>query len=157
MGVASRVGIGVSFIALLGFILAPSAMADISFCSFGSAAARCEEPSGVAVDRSVGDVYVADRRNHRINVFTSEGGFRYALGWGVANGSPNAQTCGPDATPPTATCLKGLEGSGTGQFSFPRRVAVDNNPSSPNFQDIYVTDSNLRVQKFNSPANMRPP
>jgi hypothetical protein len=136
-------------IALL-LTLSASASADSVLCSAGSGAGQCEEPGGLAVDRSNGRVYVADIRNNRIDVFNSSGSFLLAFGWGVADGSTAAlQSCGPAATPPTASCFKGLPGSGLGQLDKPRRVAVDSNLASPAFHDVYVTDANLRVQRFN--------
>ena len=39
-------------------------------------------------------------------------------------------------------------GSGAGQLSEPSGVAVDNDPSSPYFGDVYVTDRNDRVNVF---------
>jgi hypothetical protein len=135
-------------IALL-LTLSANASADSIVCATGSGTGQCEEPVGVAVDRSNGRVYVADLRNNRIDVFDSSGSFLLAFGWGVADGGTAAlQSCGPAATPPTVSCFKGLPGSGLGQFDKPRRVAVDNNLASPAFHDVYVTDSNLRVQRF---------
>ena len=42
----------------------------------------------------------------------------------------------------------GSGGSGAGQLSEPSGVAVDNDPSSPYFGDVYVTDRNDRVNVF---------
>lgn len=103
--------------------LAASASAEIPFCTFGSGQGQCNSPEGIAVDRSTGDVYVADRVNNRINVFDEGGNFLRTFG---------------------------TAGTGDGQLSNPRWVAVDNDPASPAFHDVYVTDtpSNGRVQKF---------
>jgi 6-bladed beta-propeller len=101
----------------------PSASAAIPFCAYGSEPGQCKEPSGIVVDPTIDRVYVADSGNDRINVFDEEGGFVSSFG-----------------TP----------GSGPGQLSNPRRLAVDKNPSSPNFHDVYVSDSNRRVLRFSS-------
>ncbi|MBV7338824.1 tandem-95 repeat protein [Chloroflexi bacterium TSY] len=63
----------------------------------GSGDGQFNNPIGVAVD-SVGNVYVADGNNHRIQKFNSSGGF--LTKWGT-------------------------QGTGDGQFDFPRNVAVD--------------------------------
>jgi hypothetical protein len=93
------------------------------------------------VDASDGRVYVADSGNNRIDVFDVDGNFLMAFGWGVADGVTNAlQTC-------TATCFEGIPGSGAGQFSSPRSIAVDNDPTSPAYRDVYVA-AGTRVQRF---------
>jgi DNA-binding beta-propeller fold protein YncE len=63
-----------------------------------------------------GNVFVVDAENHRIQKFDTTGGFLGA--WGS-------------------------EGTGSGQFVYPQRVAVDENGN------VYVTDPDAnRVQKF---------
>ena len=100
-------------------------------------------PRGIATDPVTGHVYVADLVNNRISEFTAWGVFAKAWGWGVANGAPELQSCGPEANPPTATCRAGKSGSGAGDLSRPHGVAVDS------FGDVYVAETdNLRVQKF---------
>ena len=42
--------------------------------------------SGVAVNATTHDVYVADTGNHRIDEFAADGSFVRAWGWGVADG-----------------------------------------------------------------------
>lgn len=113
------------------------------FGSSGTGAGEFHEIHGVAVDQGNGDVYVVDRNNQRIEKFTSEGVFLLGWGWGVADGHTQAlQTC-------TTTCFKGIEGAGAGQLSFPEGVAVDNDPLSLSYEDVYVLDiRNNRVEKF---------
>ena len=138
----------VALILAASVLLVPSASA-LGFGGFGSGAGQTERPAGVAVDTAQGRVYVADAGNNRVDVFTTGGEFRLAFGWGVADGSTTAlQTCGPDATPPTATCFKGVAGSGSGQLSSPTHIAVDNDPASAGLGDIYVSDASPGVQKF---------
>lgn len=83
----------------------------------GTSAGELVAPVGVAVDPSTGNIYVGDTINARISEFTPWGVFRKAWGWGVVNGAAGAQTCGPAATPPTATCRHGVAGGGAGQFT----------------------------------------
>jgi hypothetical protein len=51
-----------------------------TFASAGSGAGQVSEPQGVAVDQATGDVYVADRRNHRVDKFDAQGNFILAFG-----------------------------------------------------------------------------
>jgi hypothetical protein len=96
--------------------------------------------SGVAVNSTTHDVYVADTGNRRVDQFSS-GTFVRAWGWGVADGLPSFETC-------TLVCQAGLSGSGPGQFETPAFVAVDNS-GGPSAGDVYVGDTgdNL-VSKF---------
>jgi len=96
--------------------------------------------SGVAVNYSTGDVYVADTANRRVDQFSSAGAFIRAWGWGVANGAVELQSC-------TATCQAGLSGSEPGQFEIPTFVAIDNAPGGEG--DVYVADNgSYSIQKF---------
>jgi len=108
-------------------------------------------PRGLAADPDTGHIYVAEVANHRVSEFTSWGEFVKAWGWGVADGSsPELQTCGPGASPPTTACFAGSEGHGAGQFNWPQGVTVDANG------DLYVAEvpkfgegsEGFRVQKF---------
>jgi Fibronectin type III domain len=114
-----------------------------SFAGAGSGAGQLAlaSNSGLAVNSSTHDVYLADTGNHRVDQFSSAGVFVRAWGWGVADGLPGFETC-------TLSCQAGVSGSGAGQFSTPVFVAVDNS-AGPSAGDVYVADtaSNL-VQKF---------
>jgi DNA-binding beta-propeller fold protein YncE len=102
-------------------------------------------PRGVVADPSNGHLYVTDIQDNRIVELTAWGQLVEAFGWGVRNGAAELQTCGPGATPPSATCLKGIQGAGAGQFNFPMGIAMDASG------DLYVVDlENNRVQKFDS-------
>ena len=103
--------------------LPTNARAEVSFCSFGSGPGQCDRPGGVAVDRSTGNVYVVDKGNSRVNAFDESGSFLRTFG------SP---------------------GTGNGQFSNPVGIAVDNDPASSAFHDVYITDrpGKGRVQRF---------
>jgi hypothetical protein len=105
--------------------------------------------SGLAVNSTTHDVYVADTGNHRVDQFSAAGTFIRAWGWGVADGTAALQTC-------TATCQAGISGSGPGQFASPVSVAIDNSTG-----DLYLADTtslagsgtNL-IQKFDSSGNL---
>jgi len=135
--------------------LPSAAAAEERFCLPGTGAGQCgERPEGIAVSDTSGDVYVVDRGNNRVNVFTAEREFRFAWGYGVADGTTAAlQRCGPEATPPSATCFPGIEGSGPGQFKFPTQIAIDNDPASSSYGSVYVGTDNFRVQKFDAEGN----
>jgi Tol biopolymer transport system component len=137
------VAIAISVLSLLAF--AQSVSADAVIAEAGEGAGQVASPAGLAVDTSTaestsGRLYVADRANHRVDVFDSEGHFAMAFGWGVVDGAGELQTCGPAAPVPTVTCRKGLEGGGAGEFTVPEEIAVDNDPASPSQHDIYVLD-----------------
>jgi hypothetical protein len=113
----------------------------------GEGAAELGFPiSGVAGDPDTGRVFIAEFGNNRISEYTAWGFFVKAWGWGVADGAPELQTCGPpepQEEPDPALCQGGSGGEGAGQLSRPLDVAVD---SSDN---LYVHEwINLRVQKF---------
>ncbi len=127
--------------ALLAF--APTASADVSVCTPGTAAGKCESPQGVATDNETGRLYVADQGNNRVDVFESDGTFAMAFGWGVDTGASALQTCTT-----ASTCAKGIAGSGAGEFDKPSWVAVDNDPTSASHHDVYVGTDSFRVQKF---------
>jgi hypothetical protein len=129
---------------VLGSVLlfAPgSAGADTSLCPPGSGAGQCQNPQGVAVNEETGAIYVADRGNNRIDVFADTGSFVMAFGWGVDSGVAAFEKC------TTASgCQPGIAGSGTGQFSAPSSIAVDNTGGAGQ-GDVYVGTAYYRVQK----------
>lgn len=113
------------------------------FGAYGSGAGQFDEPFGIAVDDANGMIYVLDTNNQRIEEFTSEGVFERAWGWGVAgDGRQALEAC-------TSACVPGARGQGPGQFGFAEGIAVDNDPRSASYGDLYIADlSNHRVQKF---------
>jgi hypothetical protein len=60
--------------AALLFFLAPPAFADSVICGPGSGAGDCQGPTGVAVDRDAGLLYVADDGNREVDVFDADDG-----------------------------------------------------------------------------------
>jgi tetratricopeptide (TPR) repeat protein/sugar lactone lactonase YvrE len=128
----------------------------------GSGNGQFNGPEAVTVDSS-GNIYVADKSNHRIQKFNSSGGFLAA--WG-GYGSGNGQFNNPEGIAvdssnnvyvadtgnnrvqkftSSGAFVKtwGTAGSGNGQFNGPH--AIDVNPNG----GVFVMDrSNVRVQKF---------
>jgi DNA-binding beta-propeller fold protein YncE len=93
--------------------------------SAGAGPGEFDQPRGIGVDRA-GEVYVAEKRNHRVQRFTSSGAF--VTRWGKGGGAGG----GDEAI-----------GVAPGEFNLPYDVTVD--PRG----DVYVADtSNTRVQKF---------
>lgn len=138
---------GIAAAAVLAFpalASAPAATA-LRFSGYGSAAGELDEPFGIAVARTTGDLYVLDSNNFRIERFSKDGAFEMAWGWGVADGRTRAaQTC-------RRTCFRGLRGSAPGQLDFAEDVAIDNDPRSPGYGDVYVADiGNSRIERFSS-------
>jgi hypothetical protein len=135
-------------VALAFSVMAPAASADITIGTPGPGPAQYKHPTSIAVDNSNGHLYLADHGNRRIDVFDSAGNFIRAFGWGVADGTnAELQTC-------TSTCFAGIFGSGAGQFKAMGDIAVDNDPASPSYHDVYVVDAgNTRIQKFDPSGN----
>jgi hypothetical protein len=109
-----------------------------SFGSAGSGNDQFKEPVGVAVNDSTalseaaGDVYVVDKGNDRVERFSATGAFE-----GQFNGSG------------TFANEHGVKAPAS--LSSPEWIAVDNDPLSPSFEDVYVTDSAHKVvDKFSA-------
>lgn len=102
-------------------------------------------PRGIAANPVSGHVFVADQSNSRVVELDPWGQFVKAWGWGVRNGQAELQSC----TAQTG-CLKGLPGSGPGQFlTGVQGMAVDSEGY------VYVGDrNNHRIQKFDPTAGI---
>jgi hypothetical protein len=110
-------------------------------------------PEGVAVDQANGNLYVTDGTNNRVDVYSATGNFEGAFGWGVVNGSREAQFC-------TTICMKGvggkltgnggsLEGGGAGQFDGQIGHPDVAPAGSPHEGDLYIADArNNRIDEF---------
>lgn len=131
-------------------LAAPGYTAEGAFGSYGAGAGQFQLPEGMAVDQATGDVYVADMSDARIEKFDAAGNFIAAWGRGVVDGNPNRfEVC-------TSFCQAGFGTNGGGQegnapaFLSPVGVAVDNDPASPSYEDVYVADAQDEglVQKF---------
>lgn len=131
----------------------------------GTGNGQLNKPADAAVD-AAGNVWVADRQNHRIQKFSPNGEYLSQFG---SFGSTDGQLVTPTAlaidsqgniwvadggnrrvqkfNPKGEFLLKfGSQGSGNGQFSSygPRGIAIDDQGS------IWVSDYSSRIQKFNS-------
>jgi DNA-binding beta-propeller fold protein YncE len=109
-------------LALLVLIMPARAGAEITplgtIGSMGSGAGQVINPGGMAIQVGTGDLYVADKYNHRISIFDPGGNFIKTFGWGVQDGNPTPEVC-------TANCQIGLAGGGAGQLDHPTAVAFD--------------------------------
>jgi NHL repeat-containing protein len=141
-----------ALVGVLAFGVSPAGAAQTrrELGTFGGASSSVVDPyplsnpQGVAVDEETEDVYVADAGNHRVEKFSATGQFLLAFGGNV--GGPGVDVCGG-----VVACVPGSEGSAPGELSKPRFVAVDNDPSSLSFHDVYVADTaDNVVSKFNA-------
>lgn len=92
--------------------------------------------SGLAVNDSTHDIYVADTNNHRVDEYEATGKFVRAFGYGVLDGKAELEAC-------TSACRPGLSGSAPGQLETPLFVAADNSPTGEG--DVYVADSSDNI------------
>jgi hypothetical protein len=124
-------------------IASSAASADFVLCSSGTGAGNCQDPQAVAVDASSGRTYVAagggeEGENVRVDIFEASGAFVSSFGSkGTGPGQFKGSCPGGAAT--DHRCGKSL------------KIAVDNDPASPSFHDVYVADEgNNRIEKFDS-------
>jgi hypothetical protein len=112
------------------------------FAESGSGPGQLKEPAGVAVDEATGDVYVYDRGNDRVEYFSSAGAYRGRFDgsgkWFEVVAGSEVERTG------TAAGGGGLpDEEPTGEFQVAGEtaasIAVDNDPASPSFGDVYVT------------------
>src|SRR6516165_10773628 len=99
-----------------------------TFGTAGSGAGQFQDPQGLAIQPTSGNVFVVDSGNARIEQFDPTGHFIAALGWGVKDGKAQSEVC-------TKSCRAGIGGSGPGQFSMPTTIAV-------NGSTVFVGDAN---------------
>jgi DNA-binding beta-propeller fold protein YncE len=136
------------------------------FGSCGSGNGQFEAATGIGIDPSSGDVYVADPDNDRVEKFDSSGG--YLSQFGSAGSGDGQFVNGPQglAVDPSSGDVYAVDtgnnrvenfdssggylgqfgsyGSGDGQFYSPEAAGVD-----PSNGDVYVTDGgNNRVERF---------
>jgi DNA-binding beta-propeller fold protein YncE len=99
----------------------------------GDGLGQFNHPAGIAVNETTGEVYVVDKGNNRVEIFNAAGsklegefdGSGMLLSEGQAAGSGG-----------------GAEEVPTGTFDEPEGIALDNDPKSPSFGDVYVVDTN---------------
>lgn len=118
----------------------------------GSGVGQLNAPEGMAVD-SVGNVYVVDWLNLRVQKFDPEGDFMLMFGDGVNQG-PNhpGGVCTATHLAEGDTCGAGKEGAGEGQFSWPvvgSFLAVDQRGTSTDVDDRVWVGGAKRIQRFN--------
>jgi sugar lactone lactonase YvrE len=100
----------------------------------GGEAGQFFHPMGIATD-ALGDVYVADNANHRVQKFTPDG-----IVWVADTGHNRVQAFAPSGEPIGQWGWRGAE---PGQFNRPSAIAVDGE------NNVYVADTlNHRLQQF---------
>ena len=110
--------------------------AILMFGSEGAAGGQFKEPKSIAIAPN-GDVYVSDAMNERVEQFNEKGEFLATFGWGVSDGKSEFEIC-------KSGCRAGLVGSGNGEFSQLRGVAVAANGN------VWTADTiNNRAEEFN--------
>ena len=96
----------------------------------------------LTVDQANGNLFLIDNQFGRIDVFSADGRFEGAFGFGVSDGASHLEFC-------TTTCQQGNSGSSAGEVDSPRALAVD-----PTTGDLYVADTgNQRVDRFSLNLN----
>jgi hypothetical protein len=121
-----------------------------TFGQTGQSGAQFIQAGGLAVNNTgaggagVGDVYVADRNNHRVQRFTANGTFIAAWGFGVSISTPGN---GYEICTSASDCKAGIVSVSPapgGEFSQPVGVAVNQLTGH-----VYVSDRNFfRVQEL---------
>lgn len=94
---ATTISLGVFSLAITTPAAAQSFDFSFSFGNFGNNNGEFNQPRGIALDQT-GNIYVADKNNHRIQIFDQNGGFLDSFG---------------------------NFGSNNGQFNNPRGIALD--------------------------------
>jgi hypothetical protein len=121
-----------------------------SFGAPGSGPGQLGEPAGIAVNETTGAIYYLDKTNNRVEIFNLtgtkfEGEFNGSgLGLGIMGSGQllnEGKAAGSGGLP---------EEVPTGRFDEPDGIAVDNDPSSPSFGDVYVADQHGHEETFAS-------
>jgi DNA-binding beta-propeller fold protein YncE len=100
----------------------------------GDGEGQFEGPNAIAVNEVTGEVYVVDEVNNRVEIFNAAG--TEFLGEFDGSGTHLNEGIVP------AGFGGGAEEVTTGKFDEPEGVAVDNDPLSSSFGDVYVADTN---------------
>jgi DNA-binding beta-propeller fold protein YncE len=102
------------------------------------AAGAMDEPQGLGIGAG-GDVYVADRKNNRIDVFSAAGTFKFAFG-GQVNILNATAVCTAESG-----CKKGTEGAAGGEMNSPRDVKAASS------RQLVVSDrANRRIDVYSA-------
>ena len=145
---ASVVAVGLALVAFaLPSVAVASIEPDFNFGSGGTGAGQFQTPTGVAVNDTTGDVYVADSGNHRIERFDSAGAFIST--WGLDVDATNPSTGFEICTAESGhECQQGTSGGAAGAMNLPVAVAVDDS-GGPADGSVYVVEQNsYRVDRF---------
>ena len=148
---------------------------DAANCKAGTAASgngALNAPTSIAVDQDSGDLYVSDRENNRIDVYSGDGTFLRAFGFDVVDPTSPQDNTGTGyevcnvAEHPTDICKAGTAAAspGTGQFSSAAvpggyGLALSAPDSNPATGTLYLANSGAhRIESFNldgsSPAKI---
>ncbi|HEV7399053.1 MAG TPA: hypothetical protein VGN84_02165 [Solirubrobacterales bacterium] len=126
---------------------AKAVVSEIGTPASGGLGAQFTTPRGVAINRSgeggvpAGTFYVVDSEGQRIERFGPAGEFVSTWGWGVSDGSEEAQICKV-----ASNCRSGLESTSAGAFAQPQGIAVDQASGT-----LYITDRfNRRIEVFSA-------
>lgn len=115
--------------------------------ALGAEPGQLDQPNGVALSPS-GDVYVFERVNRRVQVFSPSGEFLFMFGGGVDQ-TTGADVCTKADVEGGDVCEKGTEGTGPSEFS----VAENGTPTAGDYIDVgptgtvFVADKG-RIQEF---------
>lgn len=115
----------------------------------GSGAGALSGPGGIAVDQGTGTVYVADKLNRRIAVYTATGVFQGAFGWEVAGAGDLGDTGLAKLEYCRSACLAAPAAAGAGALglSAPAEIgALAVNPSNGNL--VVGDGTNRRLSEF---------
>jgi DNA-binding beta-propeller fold protein YncE len=107
--------------------------------------------SGVAVNETTGDIYVADTANHRVDVFNPAKPKveQFIEAFGANVGGPGVDVC-------ITSCVKGASTSSPGGFEQPVFIAVDNSTDASH-GDIYIGDQgNDLITKLTATGSLVP-
>lgn len=141
--------------------------------TFGEENLQLRTASGSAVNTTgaggvpAGTVYIVAERSASVAMYSAQGEFREAWGWGVAEvGKGEYQRCGPDGEPSHPTCAPindgsqagstegwGLVGEGLGQLFRPQGISVDQATGN-----VYVFNRGRKhqmVQVFSADGSQR--
>jgi hypothetical protein len=109
----------------------------------GIAGGFFDNPQGVALNQTTGDVYVTERGNRRVQQFDAAGNFIRAFGKDVGG-------VGVDVCTSAASCQTGTNGTGAGQFATATNTngeGIAVSPVAPH--DVFVADvTNRRINQY---------
>jgi hypothetical protein len=142
------------FVKAWGWGVADGSSSELQICTTtcfagipGSEPGQLKSPNGIALSPS-GDLYVFERKNHRVQVFAPTGEFLFMFGGGVDH-TTEADVCTKADIEGGDVCGAGTEGSGPSEFS----ISPSGVPTSGDYIDIgptgvvYVADRG-RIQEF---------